>query len=304
MAVSTRVIKRRIKSIGNTKKITKAMELVSSAKMRRAVGAVTGTRPYATLAWETVVELAHRIETGSHPLLRVVSERKKILLIAMFSDRGLCGGFNAQLARKLRLYADLHKSGKVQVDVVAIGRRGVDLFRRWDMPVIVAFTDLSNNPTWLDVRPISTLAIDEFIQGSYDEVEIAYTDFRSAVTQVPRIRTLLPLHPGVVDTELGIVRNEDKEPLQREAPTRDYLFEPSPEEVLSALLPRLVETQVYQAMLESNASEHSARMFAMRNASDAAEEMMGDLTFTFNQARQAGITREISEISAGKAALE
>lgn len=280
------------------------MELVSSAKMRRAVGAVIGTRPYSTLAWETVAELAQRIDAGAHPLLRISPERKKILLIAMFSDRGLCGGFNSQLARKFRLYEDLQKSGKVQVDVVAIGKRGVDMFRRSGMPVIVAFTDLSNNPTWLDVRPISSLAIEEFSQGSYDEVVLAYTDFRSAVSQIPRIQTLLPLNPEKVEEELGIIRDEKNEVVEKESPAHEYLFEPNPSEVLSALLPRLVETRVFQAVLESNASEHSARMFAMRNASDAAEEMMGDLTFTFNQARQAGITREISEISAGKAALE
>ncbi len=303
MAVSTRIIKHRIKSITNTKKITKAMELVSGAKMRKAVAAVLATRPYASLSWETIMELAKRVDPTTHPLLRVAQKRERILLIALFSDRGLCGGYNAQMLRKLKTVEQLHKTGAAKIDVIAIGKRGIDAFRRAGMNVTAAFTDLSNNATWADVRPIALMAIDEFKKGNYDEVLMAYTDFRSAVSQIPRVRSLLPIAPGAVADELGVGATvTSKFPPQWSY--YEYLFEPSPDEVLEAMLPRLVETQVFQAVLEGTASEHSARMFAMKNASDAARDMIDDLTFTFNQARQANITREISEISAGKAALE
>lgn len=304
MAVSTRIIKHRIKSITNTKKITKAMELVSGAKMRKAVGSVLATRPYATLSWETIIELAKRVDPTTHPLLRIAGKRERILLIAMFSDRGLCGGYNAQMLRKLKTVEHLHRSGAAKIDVIAIGKRGIDAFRRAGMNVIAAFTNISNNPTWTEVRPIALMAIDEFKKKNHDEVLMAYTDFRSAVSQMPRVRSLLPIKPEAVADELGAIGV----PAAPQFPPRwsyyEYLFEPNADEVLEAMLPRLVETQVFQAVLESAASEHSARMFAMRNATDAAGDMINDLTFTFNQARQAGITREISEISAGKAALE
>lgn len=304
MAVSTRIIRHRIKSITNTRKITKAMELVSGAKMRRAVNSVLGTRPYATLAWDMVLELAKRADSTSHPLLTSSGKRGRLLLIAIASDRGLCGGFNAQLVRKLKTFEHLHRTGAVKIDVVAIGRRGIDYFRRTGMNVIAAFTNISNNPTWVEVRPISKLAIESFENGAYDEAVIAYTDFRSAISQIPRVRTILPIKPEAVADELGAIGIPAKSTLPPQWSYYEYLFEPNASEVLHEMLPRLVETQVYQAVLESVASEHSARMFAMRNASEAAREMIDDLTFTFNQARQAGITREISEISAGKAALE
>lgn len=305
MAVSTRLIKGRIKSITNTKKITKAMELVSGAKMRKAVQAVLGTRPYSSLAWSTIVELAKRTDPRAHPLLRVSKQVKRILLITMFSDRGLCGGFNAQLLRKLRTFEHLHRTRAATIDVLAIGRRGVDVFRRAGMNVMAAFTGISTNPTWIEVRPIARMAIDEFIAGKYDQVIIGYTDFRSALLQTPRSRVLLPVNPEIIADELGAIGVEAPAP---EFPPQwsyyEYQFEPNADEVLEAMLPRLVETQVYQTVLESTASEHAARMMAMRSASDAARDMIKDLQFTFNQARQATITREMAEIAAGKAALE
>lgn len=293
MASGTRVIRRRIKSVTNTRKITKAMELVASAKMRRAVQSVTGTRPYAALATETIQALlGSSLDQKKFPLLRESGKREKVLLIAIFSDRGLCGGYNAQLIRKLSAVTEMRGRG-TQIDVIAVGKRGIDTFRRWEVPVIAAFTNFVTNPTWSDVAPISKLAIDAFVDGIYDEVLIAFTDFKSAVLQIPQLRSLLPI-------KLSSIGDTEK---QKELNT-EYLFEPDADAVLSAFLPRLVETQVYQAMLESTASEHAARMFAMRSASDSANEMIDDLTFTANQARQASITREISEISAGKAALE
>jgi F-type H+-transporting ATPase subunit gamma len=304
MAISTRVIKGRIKSITNTKKITKAMELVSGAKMRKAVNAVLGTRPYATLAWDTILELARQTDASAHPLLRVSEKQERVLLIAIFSDRGLCGGFNAQLHRKLRKFEEQHKAGTVSIDVVAVGKRGIDAFRRSGMNVIAAFTGISNNTKWREVQPIARLAIDEFTKGTYDQVVIGYTDFESAIVQDPRSRVVLPVDPKASIDDLGLVGSKKPEEPATKPLFYEYQFEPSPDEVLEAMLPRLVETQIYQAVLESAASEHSARMMSMRSASDAAGDMIQDLQFTFNQARQSAITSEVAEITSGKAALE
>jgi len=329
MAVSTRIIRRRIKSIGNTKKITKAMELVSASKMRRAVNAVLGTRPYATLGWETVAELAKVTETGLHPLLRQPEAVRRVLTIFVTSDRGLCGGFNAQMAKKVvefvkkaelwsgkssalnqseaKLLPQAQHKSLALIDFVTIGKKGTDLARRLGWNIVATFVNLSNNPTIIEVRPIATLAITDFTAQKYDAVYLAYTDFVSSIRQISNIKQLLPL---TKDTMLGEVRQLDRHPERSEgSPTNvgaahsreilrsaqndktkfsyDYIFEPTPQEVLDMMLPRLVETQIYQAILESSASEHSARMVAMKNASDAARDMIDDLTFTFNQARQA-----------------
>lgn len=288
MAVSTRIIRRRIKSVSNTKKITKAMEMVSASKMRRAVNAVLATRPYSNLGWATVAELANVTNQKFHPLLRRVGKIEKILVVAIASDRGLCAGFNAQITRKIIDFAK-----NKQCDFVTIGKKITDLAKSLKWNIVAAFTQLSNNPSILDVRPVAKLVIDDFIAEKYDKVFLAYTDFESTIKQIPRVNQLLPIGNSVSAIEKA------KLPYNYE-----YQFEPTPQEVLDMILPRLIEVQIYQAILESSASEHSARMVAMKNASDAAGDMIDDLTFTFNQARQATITREIAEISAGKAALE
>jgi F-type H+-transporting ATPase subunit gamma len=290
MALQTRSIKRRLKSVRNTKKITKAMELVAGSKMRKAVNAVTGSRPYASLAWATVASIAQNIETDLHPLLhRKSGPPKSVLLLLITSDRGLAGGFNSNVVKAAS--ALLRSFGpEAKVDAVCVGKRGADAMKRLNRTVIASFVNLTNNPRFEDVLPIGRLISDEFVKGPYDRVIVAYTDFVSALTQKPITLELLPLKKEIGEADEGDVI--------------DYAFEPSPKEVLDRILPRIVETKVYHAVLESTASEHSARMMAMRNASDSASEMIDDLNFTFNQARQAGITQEIAEISSGKAALE
>lgn len=291
MALQTRAIKRRIKSVKNTRKITKAMELVAGSKMRKAVNSVLGTRPYARLAWDTVMQVGKATDTSMHPLLRAHKDVKNVLLVLITSDRGLAGGFNANMIRKSVAAINAYTEG-VRVDAVCIGRRGADAMRRTGKPVIASFADVTNNPRFEDVLPIGRMVVDEYVKGNYQKVIIAYTTFVSALNQNPVILDLLPL--GQPDT-----------PAESAAAKRvEYQFEPDPKAVLNKILPRLVETMVYQAVLESAASEHSARMMAMRSASDSAAEMIDALTFTFNQARQAGITQEIAEISSGKAALE
>ena len=301
MAISTRIIRRRIKSIQNTKKITKAMELVSASKMRKSVNAVVATRPYATLAWETVNEVAKFTDPSLHPLLVKREAVRKILVVLITSNRGLCGGFNAQILKKVLEYK--FNISEKECDFIAVGKKGQDAARRLKWNIVAAFADLSVAPSITDIQPIAALAINDFKSGVYDKVVLAYTDFVSSLKQIPRVKELLPLSRidglGDLKSIAGKTQLTSAQQYQHE-----YIFEPSPIQVLDMMLPRLVEAQIYQAILESGASEHSARMVAMKNATESAGEMIDDLTFAFNQVRQSVITREIAEISAGKAAIE
>lgn len=312
MAISTRVIKGRIKSAQSTKKITKAMELVSAAKMRRAVHSVTGSRPYATLSWELIQELSS-LGGATHPLMTARQEVRKILMFVTASDRGLCGGFNAQILKKTAQYIGVMTTARVAVDVVAIGRRAEMFSKKMGWNLIASFASKGNALTAADLLPMAKMARESFMDTTYDRVVISYTDFISSLRQEPRIRQILPLGP-----ELELGRAGEQAPahhlnahVKADEMVDDkaefdspYVFEPSPQLVLETMLPRLLEAQIYQALLESNASEHAARMIAMQSASKAASEFIDDLTFSFNQARQAGITREIAEISSGKVTLE
>ncbi len=307
MAESPRTIRRRIKSVTNTRKITKAMELVSASKMRRAVASVLATRPYAEAAWRAVSEIAKVTDPTLHPLLSAKGDTKRVLLIIFTSDRSLCGGYNAQILRTVAEY--LRNQGN-EVDIIAIGKKGQATLARSKRNIVAAFEGLANNARVTDIRTVADMSVGDFTAGKYDSVQIAFTDYRSALIQKPVIRQLLPI---MRIGELGSVdeAREGKPPRSggqdletTPGGATEYLFEPSPRAVLDQMLPRLVEAQIYQALLESAASEHSARMMAMRSASDAASDMIDDLTLTYNQARQAGITREIAEISSGKAALE
>lgn len=300
MAVQTRAIKRRIKSVKNTRKITKAMELVAASKMRKSVNAVLASRPYAKLAWNTVQSIGRTTDTSLHPLLKNGGDTNSILLLLITSDRGLAGGFNTNIIRRTREVLQTYKGARVQA--VCIGKRGTDVLRRLDVPVLASFVEITNNTKFEEVLPIGRMIVEEYTKGTFGKVVLCYTDFVSAISQAPVILDFLPL---TVETVKSIGQAE--QPGHKDvkfSKAKEYTFEPSPELVLNKILPRLVETMVYQAVLESAASEHSARMMAMRSASDAAADMIDDLTFTFNQARQAGITQEIAEISSGKAALE
>lgn len=301
MAVQTRAIKRRIKSVKNTRKITKAMELVAASKMRRSVSAVLASRPYAKLAWNTVQSIGRITDTSLHPLLRRNEDVKSVLLVLITSDRGLAGGFNTNILRQTRETIRSLGDG-VQVSAICIGKRGADALKRLNVPILGSFVDITNQTKFEEVLPIGRMLIHEYTKGEFDRVVLCYTDFVSAISQTPVILDFLPLSVEAVKS-VGQAQASGHEEVTF-SKAKEYTFEPSPQAVLDRILPRLVETMVYQAVLESAASEHSARMMAMRSASDAAADMIDDLTFTFNQARQAGITQEIAEISSGKAALE
>jgi F-type H+-transporting ATPase subunit gamma len=319
---STRDIKNRIKSIGNTKKITRAMEMVSAAKMRKAAEAVLRTRSYANLSWLTVLNLSQAMNNGHeflHPLLKPRKEIKKVGIILITSNRGLCGGFNAAIVNKVHeSIKKYHLSGKkavIEAEFVLIGKKGAAIHHRGH-EIVADFPKLDLASEVNEIVPVANLIIGEFLNGKYDKVMVAYTDFVSASKQIPRVKQILPIEINEADEYLGIVGQDsrlglDKKFIEQKEEKHlhsgkfnyEYTFEPNPEEVLNEMLPRLIEIQLYQALLESNASEHSARMAAMHKATEAAGDMVSELTLSFNKARQASITSEIAEISAGANAL-
>jgi len=304
MAQASRDIQRRIKSVKNTKKITKAMELVSAAKMRKAVTKVLATRSYSDLVWDTVLHLVKKVDTNQHLFFKEPTQVKKVAVILISTNRGLCGSFNAQLVNKVTDSIKLHHPDVVNTDVITCGTKGRDEIRRRRINLIADFHKEDITQSSEDIRPIAYMITKDFMAGKYDKIFVAYTDFMSSLKQVPHVKQLLPIRPEI-DERLGHINHEkgkvDKINIDNFA---EFIFEPGMKNLLNAFLPRLVEVQIYQAVLESEASEHSARMFAMRNATDAAGDMIDELTLAYNQARQASITSEIAEIAAGSAALE
>ncbi len=316
MAVSGKAIKTRIKSVKNTKKMTKAMEMVSAAKMRKSVGAALATRQFALLARELMHNLS-AMQKKSVPLLEM-RPVKKMLVVLIASNRGLCGSFNANVFKKAgqilkqKENVALHRmpGGKevtpekdVVVEVLGIGKKSASFAKRMELPLIAAFDNLSEKPTFLDVLSISKMVLDTYKKGDYDKVVVVYTHFRSALVQEVKVRQMLPVSEIDLEKmldETAILAKEKNELRNLE----NYVFEPNVMTVLTDVLPKLVEIQLYEAVLESAASEHSARMVSMKNASSAAGDMIDALTLEYNKARQAAITREISEIVGGAAALE
>lgn len=286
---SSREIRRRIRSVRNIAQITRAMEMVSASKMRRAQQRVVQTRPYTERISAVIANLAGLAraaadEDASFPLLdRRPIQRAAVILIT--PDKGLAGALNSNVVRRTSRYI-LEEAG-VPVNVIAVGKKGRDFMVRYGRNVVAEFTAIGDYPTLDQVAPIAQVAVDDFVAGRVDAVMLAYTRFISTLSQRPELQQLLPVQP----------------PEQVEKPASDYIFEPSPAAVLNSLLPRYVDQLVYRAILESIASEHSARMVAMRNATDNARELVADLTLSYNKARQAQITREVSEIAAGANAL-
>lgn len=309
MAKGTREIRRKIKSIKNTRQITKAMELVAASKMRRAVANTLALRPYARISEALLRSLADRLGKGEegdalHPLLEK-REVKRVLVVVISTDKGLCGGLNTQLFRRLNEYLKNDGTKRQiphdQMHFIAVGRKAQDFLRRLGKKVIGAYPAMSNHPRLVDTFPISRMILADYSSGAYDKVMIVYTDFVSAIKQQANVRRLLPLSSAALE-EMVEALSTKKETEVEQTPL-EYKFEPSPHEVLNMLLPRLTEMQIFSAVLEAAASEHSARMFAMRNASDNAAELIDEFTLMYNQLRQASITAELAEISAGRAAL-
>jgi F-type H+-transporting ATPase subunit gamma len=284
---SLRDIRKRIASVKNTQKITNAMKMVSAAKLRRAEEAIKAARPFAEMMREVMLSLAARTNAGAHPML-VVRPVEKVLLILVTADRGLCGAFNANLNRRSEAFVKEMKAIGVQVDMINVGRKGNDYFRRRNVTIAEKFVNVMNNVTFELAGQVVSVAQEKFVSGEYQEVYLLYNSFRSAVTQILTLRKLLPVSP------------EGEDPQRR----REYLYEPSEEELLDAIIPRYVANQVFTGMLDSVAAEHGARMSAMEAATTNAEEMIHKLTLKLNRRRQESITTELMEIVGGAEALK
>jgi F-type H+-transporting ATPase subunit gamma len=280
-----RLIKRRIKGIQSTAKITRAMEMIATSKMRKAQERGLAGRPYAEKIMQVMADLAALRREGEemHPLLQA-RPVKKIGILHITPDRGLCGGLNTNLNRKTTGFM---LEQEAPVSLVTVGRKGRDFMRRLGREIRAEFTNLGDRPSWLDTLPISRIIIDDYTNGEIDRVYIVYPQFISTMAQKPAAHQILPVEPAEIPTAQNV----------------DYIYEPGPAEVLGQLLPRFVEMQVYHAILESIASEQSARMVAMRNATESAGELIEELTLMYNKARQEMITKELLDITGGAAAL-
>jgi len=298
---ATKEIKQRIKSVKNTKKITKAMELVAASKMKRAVSRALSSRLYAHYSWELLTSLSTRLDEVSHPFFEEKKEGKT-LLVLITANGGLCGAYNAQAIKKA---LTVLKENNNSIDIITVGKKGDGAMRRIGQNIIASFTDMPDNNIGLsDIVPLSKLVVDEYNSGKYKNVYVIYTDFVSALTQRANNTKLLPVSKEDLKEMIESVGEEkDTKKMSSIANEIPYIYDGDPNTIIESLAEKLVRMQVYQMILESSASEQSSRMMAMKNASEAAGEMIEDLTLVFNKARQAGITQEISEISAGMASI-
>jgi len=284
-----RDIRRRIKAVQSTSKITKAMKMVAAAKFRRAQQRMFEMRPYAERMAAILSTLATGAEGDIHPLLQV-RPRKNVEVLVLTSDRGLCGAFNSNLIRAAaRHIADLRKEG-FEVSISIVGRKARDYFKRRNVELRKAWTGISGKISYANAQEIAAEVVDRYSNEAVDEVILVYNEFKSVVAQKVVITRLLPLSP--------IQRTEEA------LPVFNVIYEPSKQEIFSRLVPKNVEIQIFRALLESQASEEAARMSAMENATKAANEMIGSLTLQYNKARQATITKELMDIVGGVEALK
>ncbi len=280
-----RLIRRRIRSIQSTAQITRAMEMIASLKMKRAQERGLAGRPYSEKIRQVIADLAALSYPGEllHPLLQKRAA-SNIALVHITPDRGLCGGLVGNINRTA---ASFILEQEVPISVISIGRKGRDFMQRCNVKLCAEFTQLGDQPGLLDTLPVSRIVIDDYTSNLFDEVYLVYTQFVSTMVQKPVVEKLLPVEPAVLPAEQNV----------------DYIYEPGPGAVLGELLPRFVEMQVYHAVLESIASEQSARMVAMRNATDNAKELTEELTLVYNKARQEMITSELLDITGGAMAM-
>lgn len=291
---SAREMRLRIRSVKNISQVTRALETVSASKVRKAVNAVMATRSYATKAWQVLKHVAEQPGRESlHPLLATRESVKNTLVVVVTGDRGLAGAYNSNV---IRYTAQRFDQNPVPVKYIAVGRKGRDLLIRRRKPVIAEFSNLPAAPSFMDVSAIGRLAVDAFTKGEVDEVYLVYTDFINMSRQVTMVKRLLPLELG----EQSRVEDFERRPA---GPAAAYEYEPDQREILDEIIPRFTALQVYQAILESLASEHAARMIAMRNATDNAKELVGALQLAYNKVRQQAITNDILDIVGGAEAL-
>ena len=283
--LNPRLLRRRIRSIQSTAKITKAMEMIAAAKMKRAQEQALHGRPYNDKISQVIADLAAESSRSGalHPLLEK-REVNKVGVVHITSDRGLCGGLNANMNR---LTASFVLEQVTPVTLITVGRKGLEFMHRHHRDIRAEFTNLSDRPTLLETLPISHIVVDDYSTRHIDRVYLAYSRFVTTMVQTPTLEPLLPIEPAVIP----------------KTETTEYIYEPDPRFVLGELLPRFVEIRIYHAILEAIASEQSARMVAMRNATENANEVIEELTLTLNKARQEMITTELLDIAGGAEAI-
>lgn len=319
----TKEIKQRIKSVKNTKKITKAMELVAASKMKRAISKALASRLYANYSWDLLISLSERLDEVNSPFFagntnndKNQKAESKNLFVLITSNSGLCGAYNSQIIKKAILsikqnsvhvrHGQKKEMSMSDMDIITVGKKGDNAMRRVGMNVVASFLEIPDNSALSDLMPLSKIIIDEYKGEKYSKVYIAYTDFVSALTQKAHVKQILPIKKEdlkeFIDDlgENNSVKEKETEVKINKVP---YIFEGDMNTIVESLAEKLVRMQIYHMILESSASEQSSRMMAMKNASEAAGEMIEDLTLSLNKARQAGITQEISEISAGMASI-
>ena len=292
---SLKEIRGRIGSVRNIAQITRAMEMMSASRMKRAQDAILAARPYAEELHAALARVTSAVSEEVDPLLARRPIRR-IGLIVMTTDRGLAGALDSNTVRAALRYITEHPPAEgtnesVEVTAITIGRKGRDQLRRAGVPIAAHFQRFGDRPSFADVTPVARLVTEDFLAETFDEISVVYPAFQSTLAQHPDVLTILP------------VRRPEDQSVEEAERNDEYLFEPSPDAVLSRLLPHYVAIDLYRAVLEANASEQSARMIAMRNATDNANELIDDLTLVYNKTRQATITREMIEIASGAEAL-
>jgi F-type H+-transporting ATPase subunit gamma len=292
---NTREVRLRIRSVKNISQVTRALQAVSASKVRKAVQAMLNTRPYATKAWQVLTHIAGQPGRANlHPLLTPREEDLNELVLLITSDRGLAGAYNTNV---LRYAAAQFDNRPVPIQYIAVGRKGRDILYRRRKSVLAEFSSLPAAPTFADVSAIGRLAVDEFLAGRVDRVHLVYTKFDNMVRQTPTVKQLLPLE---ITSGEGRVADFAA---AAQGPSAAYIYEPGESEILDNIVPRFTALQVYQAILESQASEHAARMVAMKNATDSANELVTALQLEYNKTRQQSITNEMLDIAGGAEAL-
>lgn len=288
-----RDIKKRIGSVQSTRQITRTMEMVATAKIKKAQERIEAARPYALAMMELLGNVRRYASGATHPLLAEREDRRKVVVIAVTSDRGLAGAFNSNILRMTEKYLNEMREAGVEVELVTVGKKAVAYFLYRGVTPIASYRDISDKPTFMDAKAIAGHVVGAYSRADIDEVTIVFNRFVNVAEQSPESHRLLPIQTTTLD-----------EAAEAADVTAEYIFEPGAEEVLGDLLPTYVEALIFRALMESAAAEHGARRKAMKSATDNATEMIGTLTRSYNRARQAAITTEISEIVGGAAALE
>jgi F-type H+-transporting ATPase subunit gamma len=290
---SAREMRMRIRSVKNISQVTRALEAVSASKVRKAMAAVSATRAYASKAWQVLTHIARQPgRENLHPLLTRRAQVRNILVLVVSGDRGLAGAYNTNV---IRFVTQRFSRSDTPVHYISVGRKGRDMLMRRRRQVVAEFSNLPAAPSFADVSAIGRMAVEEFLKGTADEVYLIYTDFINMARQETVLKKLLPLEVG---DQTGQVETYDQKHLMAA-----YIYEPAEREIMDEIVPRFTALQVYQAILESLASEHAARMVAMRNATDNALELVGGLQLQYNKARQQTITNDLLDIAGGAEAL-